>query len=156
MKKGKLCFRGMSKEEYVDAFYSGECFVGQGLSGNGIYLTTDSDEAYTNYSNGMIENVAICLLDENMRIAGAQEKKEYEALMSSYYGNKMLEIKNKGNRAELDEFYDIRREMTYPIYLALKGYDGYAGMKSTHIVLLNRGKVKVGDNPNEIKRFFVK
>lgn len=156
MQKGKLYFRGMSEQKYVDAFYNGDCFIGQGLSGNGIYLTEDASEAYSNYGKGLKDNVAFCIISDDMRIAGEKEKNEYKALMSSYYDEKLQSVKKRGDNAELAEFFSIRDEMTYALYLAMRGFDGYTGLKATNIVLLNRGKVKVGENPNEIKRFFIK
>lgn len=152
---GKLYYRGLSESRFVNEFYDGDCFIGQGLSGSGIYMTEDVSEACGFYGKASSDNVAIGIIDSDMRIADKNVKEEWLAFEKQFITDKRRELERNRDFDALEDFDRISKVITYPMFLAMKGYDAYMSFNQKHIVLLNRSKLKVGENPNDIKKYFI-
>ncbi len=139
---GTIVHRGVSKPEYVDQFYNGDLWIGQGrLFGNGIYVSPDEGEA-ERYG----DNVITGIVDKTMNFAPDSLKEEYRKFKNELYKQRDEIIQN-GTIEEWhqhDKLIELMKD--YGKYVAIKGYDGYKNISGRNWVILNRSKIKVRKN----------
>ena len=148
LRDGDFVYRGLSQRKYVNDFYNGELFVGQGpIFGNGIYVSFDKNESLC-YSNGEKTNVAVAVLPRDIKIAPEDLKAKHGRFLN-FLRQKMDEAKTTEEYDLAENQYNMMRD--FGKYCALKGYEAYSSQKGKNLVLLNRNILFVGEN-NEQER----
>lgn len=144
VKKGTFVFRGVSKSEYVESFYNGDLFAGQGLFGNGIYFANNYDYVIR-HNNGQTDNTIVCILPNGIKFAGKEEREEHQKFQAEF--QKIMDKRLKENwsfeeRDLLENAYNMVKD--FGKYCLLKGYKGYTAQNGKTFVMLARNELQVG------------
>lgn len=143
IKNGKVVYRGVSTIEQEKQFYNGDCFVGQGFFGNGIYMSYDKNEALK-----YADNVIVSIVPESFNFAPNELKEEHKTFLQSWKSQNLDYEKLSEDEIErVENEYNFLKD--FGKYCALKGYDGYISQKDKNIVVLNRGKLIIGENDEQ-------
>lgn len=151
-------FRGVSREEYVNAYTNGEYFAGTGFYGSGTYTVTGEmglpvAETYA----GPGGSVMRMSLAKNARVIEYDKIREMQKTeLESIHRNASLKaqaiLRRKGETPEavkeanriLDEAFNLTEVLLDPgRFAVVKGYDAISVPSRDFIVVYNRSKVTV-------------
>ena len=96
--------------------------------------------------------IVSAVMPADFRIADDEVRKEYSDLKKKYDEKyKWAKTNSKEQNAENDK---LRGALSYGVFCVLKGYDAYlpAVSPEKNVVILNRGKLVIGEN-NEQEKF---
>ena len=144
LESGSVVYRGVGSSKHIEQFYNGDCFVGQGDFGNGIYMSYDKKEAL-----GFSSNLVVSILPKDFNFAPTELRKEHEQFVKEFKTKRFSPEKVKTESDMKEAQNELNFINDFGKYCALKGYDGYITQDDKNLVVLNRGKLIIGENDEQ-------
>lgn len=94
------------------------------------------------------DNVIVAVVPESFNFAPNELKEEHKTFLQSWKSQNLdYEKLSEEEMERVENEYNFLKD--FGKFCALKGYDGYISQKDKNIVVLNRGKLIIGENDEQ-------